>query len=188
MRDQCQLEVGWARLAPCASLPPYRWSPRGRMRGVEATCTTPTTHGPPKRMTAPEYCKIGEGRTQRRRLSVRTAYLASQRPVTRGFASRSTGLAGRMQLNASPLKIRTTTRVFRGPGDRQPPIFPPGERRWHSEAHSVAAGRRERTKLMYGHGTVGPSSWHARSTIGRLTPRPWERRMLQSGRIGLSVV
>jgi len=53
--DGCDL------LAPCASLPPHRWTPRGRMRGVGATCTAPTTHGRPKRMTAPECCKIGAG-------------------------------------------------------------------------------------------------------------------------------
>jgi hypothetical protein len=46
-------------LAPCASLPPHRWTSRGRMRGVGATCTATTTHGRPKRMTAPEYGKIG---------------------------------------------------------------------------------------------------------------------------------
>ena len=46
-------------LAPCASLPPHRWTPRGRMRGVGATCTAPTTHGRPKRMKAPECCQIG---------------------------------------------------------------------------------------------------------------------------------
>jgi hypothetical protein len=44
-------------LAPCASLRPYRWTPRGRMRGVGATCTAPTTHGRTKRMAAPECCK-----------------------------------------------------------------------------------------------------------------------------------
>ncbi len=48
-------------LAPCASLPPHRWTPRGRMRGVGATCTAPTTHERPKRMKAPECCKIGAG-------------------------------------------------------------------------------------------------------------------------------
>ena len=46
-------------LAPRASLPPHRFTSRGRMRGVGATCTAPTTHGRPKRMTAPECCKIG---------------------------------------------------------------------------------------------------------------------------------
>ena len=45
-------------LAPCASLPPCRGTSRGRMRGVGATCTAPTTHGRPKRMPAPEYGKI----------------------------------------------------------------------------------------------------------------------------------
>ncbi len=34
-------------LALCASLPPCRGTSRGRMRGVGATCTAPTTHGRP---------------------------------------------------------------------------------------------------------------------------------------------
>ena len=38
------------------------------------------------------------------------------------------------------------------------PQVPPGERRWDSEASSEAAGRRERTARMPGHGAVGPSS------------------------------
>ena len=46
-------------LAPCASLPPCRGASRGRMRGVGATCTAPTTHGRPKRMVGPECCQIG---------------------------------------------------------------------------------------------------------------------------------
>jgi hypothetical protein len=110
-------------LAPCASLPPCLGTSRGRMRGVGATCTAPTTHGRSKRMRVPECCKIGAGCKQRRRRSVRTATLASQRPVARGFASRSTDWAGRVQAYASTLEIRATMRVFRGPGDRQAPIF-----------------------------------------------------------------
>ena len=109
-------------LAPCASLPPCRGTSRGRMRGVGATCTAPTTHGRPKRMAGPECCQIGAGRKQRRRLSVRTATLASQRPVARGFASRSTGLACCVRAYTSMLKIRATRRVFRRPDDRQAPI------------------------------------------------------------------
>ena len=69
-------------LAPCASLPPCRGTPRGRMRGVGATCTAPTTHGRPKRTSAPERCQIAAGRKQRRRLSVRAASLASPRPIS----------------------------------------------------------------------------------------------------------
>jgi hypothetical protein len=37
--DGCDL------LAPCDSLPPCRGTSRGRIRGVGATCTAPTTHG-----------------------------------------------------------------------------------------------------------------------------------------------
>ena len=38
---------------------PYRFTSRGRMRGVGATCTAPTTHGRPKRTAGPECCQIG---------------------------------------------------------------------------------------------------------------------------------
>ena len=72
--------------------------------------------------------------------------------------------------------------MFRVTGDRQAPIFLQGsQRRWESEANSEAAVRRERTDLMSGYVSVGPSTLHAGSAIGWLTPRPWERRMLQIG-------
>jgi hypothetical protein len=117
--------------------------------------------------------------------------LASQRPIARGFASRSTGLAGRVRQYAANLEIRAARRVFCGPGDRQaagpvtgtPTIIPPGERRWDSEASSEAAGRRERTTRMSWHVWAWKPSVRAACTqgaIGRLTPRPWERRMLQN--------
>ncbi len=95
-----------------------------------------------------------------RRLSVRAATLASQRPVARGFASRSTGLAGHVGHYTSALKTRARRAVPRA-GWLAGPGIPPGERRWDSEASSEAAGRRERTALMSGYGTVGPSSWYA---------------------------
>jgi hypothetical protein len=53
------------RLDGRASLPPCRGTSRGRMRGVGATCTAPTTHGRPKRMKAQEYGKIRAARNQR---------------------------------------------------------------------------------------------------------------------------
>ncbi len=96
------------------------------------------------------------------------------------------GWAGRVRTYASALKIRAEKQVMGGPGGRQAPIFRQPEERedhlWDSEAHAEAAGRRERTALMSGHGTVEPGSWHARSAIWRLTPRPWEleRRMLRT--------
>ena len=80
--------------------------------------------------TSPEYCKIGAAGTQRRRLFVRTASFRLAATDSRGFgasrfvaASRSTGLAGFVREYASPLNIRTTTRVFRGSVGRQAPIF-----------------------------------------------------------------
>jgi hypothetical protein len=53
--------------------------------------------------------------------SVRAASLAWQRPVARGFASRSTGWAGCVQACASTLEIRAKRGVFHGPDDRQAP-------------------------------------------------------------------
>ena len=100
--------------------------------------------------------------------------LASQRRIARCFASRST----ESDWPHATLRIRTRSTprgACSAPGDRQAPIFPPGERRWDSEATSGAAGQRERTALMSGHETICPSSWHAGGAIGRLTPRPWER-------------
>ena len=64
IRGQCQLDVRRARLACAvrgASLPPCHWTSRGRMRGVGATCTAPTTQGRPKHMTDPKCCQIGAG-------------------------------------------------------------------------------------------------------------------------------
>ena len=135
-------------------------------RGVGATCTALKTHGRPGHMTAPEYRKIGAGLTQRRRLAVRMVPLAPQRPIARGFASASTELAVRVRDYASTLKIRATRRVFRGPGDRQAPI---SARRAKVGFRGEFGGSRARTALMSGYGTVGPSSLHAGSTIGRLT-------------------
>jgi hypothetical protein len=137
-----------------------------RSRGVGATCTALKAHGRPKHMTAPEYRKIGAGLTQRRRLSVRMVSLAPQRPIARGFASTSTELAVRVRDYASTLEIRAKRRVFRGPGDRQAPI---SARRAKVGFRGEFGGSRARTALASGHATVGPSSLHAESTIGRLT-------------------
>ncbi len=157
------------RLCTRRTLSPIHWTSRGRMRGKGATCTAPMTQGRPKCIEAREHCKIGAECAQRRRLSVTTATLASQRPVARGFASRSTGLAGRVRHYG--LRIRATTRVFCGPGDQQAPI---------SRQESEGGTRRrvwrppggESTSLMYGYGTIGSSSLHAGSAIGWLAPRP----------------
>ena len=101
-----------------------------------------------------------------------------------GFRQRrSTGWAGRVQYQHrhSRSEIRAKMRVFRGPDDRQAPIF-----RQESEG-----GIRRRIRKQPGgesgrHWCLGmepsvASSWHAWSAIWRLTPRPWERRMLRSG-------
>jgi hypothetical protein len=91
------------------------------------------------------------------------------------------GLGWPRAISASTLEIRAKMRVFRGPDDRQAPIF-----RQESEG-----GIRRRIRKQPGgesgrHWCLGmepsvASSWHAWSAIWRLTPRPWERRMLRSG-------
>ena len=74
IRDQRQLQVGWARLARAMSLAPtISRDLRGRMRGVGATCTAPATHALSKRVPPQECRKIRAGRRQRRRTSVITA-------------------------------------------------------------------------------------------------------------------
>ncbi len=91
--DQCQREVGWAQLGRAMSLASIISTSRGRMRGVGATCTAPTTYGHPKRMTATECCKIGVARTseQRLRLSPRSDRLGL------GFRQQIDGSAGRVR-------------------------------------------------------------------------------------------
>jgi hypothetical protein len=115
-RPMQQLEVGWARLARAMLFAPTISLDFSRLRGGRSDL-----HGRPKRMKAPEYCKIGAGRTeyckigagrtQRQGCSDRTASLASQRPVARESASGSTGLTGRVRIYASTREIRATTCV-----------------------------------------------------------------------------
>ena len=134
-------------------------------------------------MTAPECCKVGAARTQRRRLSVRTASrLAAagcsgcRRPVPR----ESDGVGLRLRPKASnhtrqtcaggPNRRWATAVAHR---DRQAPIqsnpfrtapesetYCPGA---DSEASSEAAARRERTAAILGHRDAGPSCLHAGS-------------------------
>ena len=80
------------RLDGRASLPPCRGTSRGRMRGVGATCTAPTTHGRPKRMKAQEYGKIRAARNQRcRYLSFPLSFPSERRLSPR--SDRSLGLS-----------------------------------------------------------------------------------------------
>jgi hypothetical protein len=93
----------------------------------------------------------------------------------RGFASRSTGSAGCVQARASTLEIRAKRGVFRGPDDRQAPIF-----RNLKESELEGGIRRrirrqpggESTALMNGYIAVESSSWCVWRAIGRLAPRP----------------
>ena len=105
-------------VAPCSSLPPHRRSSRGRMRGVGATCTAPTTHGRSKRTSAPEYGTIGAARAQRRRRSGQKRRLSPRRDRSLGVATaaRRDGQAILVRHYAPPpRKTRATARAFRGP-------------------------------------------------------------------------
>ena len=102
------------RLDGRASLPPCRGTSRGRMRWVGATCTAPTTHGRPKRMTAPEYGKIGAARAQRRRRSGQKRRLSPRRDRSLGVATaaRRDGPAILVRHHAPPpRKTRVTARA-----------------------------------------------------------------------------
>ncbi len=98
--------------------------------------------GVTRRMMAPEYHRrIRIARTQRGRLSVRAASLASQQPIGRGFASPE-------PIDASGwphaiLRIATKIRATINAGSARRaagPDIPQGARRWDSEARSEAAG------------------------------------------------
>ncbi len=117
-------------VARCASLPPYRWTSRGRMRGVGATCTAPATHGRPKHTSAPEYGKIGAARAQRRRRSGQKRRLSPRRDRSLGVATaaRRDGPAISVRHNAPPpRKTRATARRSAGrAGDRHAPSIRQG--------------------------------------------------------------
>ncbi len=177
IRDQCELNRGWwarlaraMRLAPTTSLDSSRSNARGRS----------DLHSPSDAWTSQTH--DSPGIRQDRRGTNAASSRFRQNGVSRlaatgrsGFASRSTGLAGHVRDYASSLEIQMTMRVFRGRVTGRPRL------RQESEGGiSRRVGRQpggQRTALISGHGTVGPSSWHVR----RLTPRPWKRRMLQRG-------
>jgi hypothetical protein len=147
-------------LAPCASLPPSlnfsRSNARGKERPAQPQRRTSQTHDSPGILQG--RCGMNAASSPIRQSGVSSLTAADRSGLRQQ-------IAGCVRNYASTLKIHATMRVFRGPGDRQP-----------------AAGRRERTALVSGYGSVGPSSWSVWSAIaGRLTPRPWERRMLRRG-------
>ena len=143
------------------------------MRGVGAICTA-SRHGRPKRMTAPEYCKVDAARTQRRRLS---GCSGCRRPVPResdgvGLWLRPKASTHTRQACAGGPNRRWATAVAHR--DRQAPIqsnpHRTGERNVlsagaDSEASSEAAARRERMAAIIGHRDARPSCLHAMSAI-----------------------
>ncbi len=166
IRDQCQLEVEWARLARAMCLAPImsgdfsRSNARGRS----------DLHSPNDAWTYQTHASPGI-RQDRRGMS------AASSPFRQNGDSRlaATGRSGFCQQidglswPRANLCIRT-----RDPRDYAPvtqsgwlagPDIPPGERRWDSEANAETSGGQERMTLLSGYGTVGPSNWHAWSAI-----------------------
>jgi hypothetical protein len=121
-------------IAPCASLPSYRWTSRGRMRGVGATCTAPKTHGLPKRMPA-------EIRQDRCGTSAASSPFPPNGVARLGSPD---GAVFRQQLEgvswprATFCIVDQDPRALHGPSDQAGPGIPPGERRWDYEASSKA--------------------------------------------------
>ena len=124
IRDQCQLEVGWARVARAVSLAPTmsgdfsRSNARGR-----SDLHSPNDAWTSQAHESPGMLQDRRGMSAASSPFRQTASLASQRPVAREFASRSTDWAGRVQAYASTLEIRAKRRELGGPADRQAPIF-----------------------------------------------------------------
>ena len=166
IRDQCQLEVGWARVARAVSLAPtmsgdfWRSNARGRS----------DLHSPNDAWTSQAHESPGM-------LQDRRGMSAAYSPFRQNGDSRlaAIGRSGfREQIDGlgwprASLCINTgdprEEAIFSSSGWPAGPDIPPGERRWGSEANSEAAGRRERMALVSGYRTVGPSGWHARSAI-----------------------
>jgi hypothetical protein len=169
---------GRGLVAPWAALPPHRWTSRGRMRGVGATCTAPTTHGRPKRITAPEYGKIGAARAQRRRRSGQKRRLSPRRDRSLGVLTAARrdwpywcDTMHRRLVRPARRRARSAGRA----GDGHAPII-----RQESEgAMPRRDRRRERAALVSAWAPVGPSVRAARtawSAIGAAHTRcgPWE--------------
>ena len=110
-------------LAPCASLPPYRSTSRGRMRGIGATCTAPTTHGRFERMTARNTARSAQAaRTQRRRRSVRTVSSSLAATESLGVSPQTADWLAVSIVCITREDPRDESRVRR-PGDRHAPMI-----------------------------------------------------------------
>jgi hypothetical protein len=158
------------RLARALRLAPTMLLDFSRMRGVGATCTAQTTHDVPNAGQPLNTARSAPFRQDGNSLLAATGRSGVRERID-GIGWPSATLC---------IDTRDPRVMFRGPGDRQAPIFrQKSEGELDSQGSSEAAGRRDRTALMSGHGTVGPSSWHAGSAIGRrLTALSWEQRML----------
>jgi hypothetical protein len=115
-------------------------------------------HGRPKRMKAPEYCKIGAGRTEYSKIGAgRTQRqgLFRQNGVSRLAATARSGIRERIDgIGWSRANLCIDTRDPRDDvRDRQAPTLCQESEGGISEASSEAAGRLERTALISGHGT-----------------------------------
>jgi hypothetical protein len=113
-------------LAPFASLLPHRWTSRGRMRGVGTTCTAPNYT-----WTSRTHDSSGVRQDLRGMNAASSPFRQngdSRLAATgrSGFRQQIDGIGWPRENYASTLRSALTRRVFRGPGDRQAPMFRQG--------------------------------------------------------------
>jgi hypothetical protein len=161
IRDQCQLEVGWARVARAVSLAPttsLHFS-RSKSRGRS------DLHSPDDAWTIQTHASPGM-------LPDRRGMNAAYSPFRQNGDSRlaATGRSGvREQIDGLGWQRATLCignrdprdyALFCHPGGRQAPIFRQESEGGIRRRMRKQPGGEERMALVSGYGTVGPSSWH----------------------------
>ena len=173
IRDQCRLEIRWARrarvvsLAPIISLDLSRSDARGRsdLHSSKDAWTSRMHIRPGILQVLARHEVSVDASPSERRLSPRSDRWRGDSPADRRDWLAACDVMHRHSRSAR----RRACSAGRVTGRRR---YSARIAKEGFEANSEAAGRRERTALMTGYGTVGPSSWHVGSTIGQLTPRP----------------
>ena len=164
--DQRQIEVDWPRLAgsmrfvPTISLDFSRSNASGRS----------DLHSPKDAWTCQTHASPGIRQD-------RCGTNAASPPFPPNGVSRlaaTDGAVFRQQLEgvswprATFCIVDQDPRALHGPSDQQAPVFRQGsEGGTTRRVRRHAAGRRERTALLSGHGTAGPSSWQAGNACRR---------------------
>ena len=156
IRDQCQLQVGWARLARAVRIPPtMSWDfSRSNARGRS------DLHSPNDAWTSQAH--ESPGMLQDRRGMSAASSPFRQDGVSRLAATCRSGI--RQQIDGLGWPRETlciNTRDLRDNARVPPsgwpagPDIPPGERRWGSEANSEAAGGKSGWRWSLGMGPSG---------------------------------